>query len=154
MPAHVQDLMLWGPPCTPYSRLSTKRKQRNYNPFLEEDAQPFMDGSKYIRVSVSTQIGSVSGKERLAEPEYAECVANSPHFKKRWLFLMMFYDVLCWCFQQWLLLTICFLSFLPEFRFPLSKISVRSKQNQGCEGYKLAFLGPSGYHILAMQLMV
>ena len=45
-----EDMWLWGPPCQPFSRLSTKRKLRNFNPFLEPNAAPFLEGSRYIRL--------------------------------------------------------------------------------------------------------
>ena len=58
--------MLWGPPCTPFSRLSTKRKERDYNPFQTPPALGWMDGSRYIRL-MAQQVLSEFSRSKVAE---------------------------------------------------------------------------------------
>ena len=45
-----QDVYLWGPPCVPYTRLSSKRKKADYNPVGCGDALPFVYGSRHISI--------------------------------------------------------------------------------------------------------
>lgn len=45
-----EDFFLFGPPCQPYTRLSTKRMREDYHPFAnDERTKPFLDGSRLIR---------------------------------------------------------------------------------------------------------
>ena len=40
-----------GPPCTPFTRLSTKRKSSTYHPFENDpNSEPFKDVAEYIRL--------------------------------------------------------------------------------------------------------
>lgn len=43
-----EDIFAFGSPCCPFSILNCKRAP-NWNPFLEEDAQPFLSGARHIR---------------------------------------------------------------------------------------------------------
>lgn len=52
IPALVQDLFCFGPPCCPYSVLNNKKHQEyEYNPFEEAGAQPFIHGCRHVRDS-------------------------------------------------------------------------------------------------------
>lgn len=50
-----QEIFAFGPPCQPYSVLNEKRSAKkgiNYNPFDCEDANPFIEGSRHIRILI------------------------------------------------------------------------------------------------------
>ena len=44
------DIFVFGPPCRPYTVLSSCRKDADYNPLQAKDSQPFVKGSRWIRV--------------------------------------------------------------------------------------------------------
>ena len=48
-----EDFFLFGPPCQPFTRLSSKRKREDYHPFAsDERTKPFLDGARLIRLLV------------------------------------------------------------------------------------------------------
>lgn len=53
----AQDIFAIGPPCQPFSRLSSRKLRDGYNPFDEAGAEPFLLVSRYIRASAAVGVG-------------------------------------------------------------------------------------------------
>lgn len=76
-----QDFFIWGPPCGPYTRLSSKRADPTYNPCRTDEAQPFIKGSLHIRGSNAIRLpwsmvmghGSLSLQKCSAKCEVKMC---------------------------------------------------------------------------------
>lgn len=58
-----KELYLWGPPCRPYSILNHKRiLEKNFNPFLTKDAEPFLNGARHVRNLIKLWFSCLDGE--------------------------------------------------------------------------------------------
>ena len=54
-----EDICMAGPPCQPYSRLSSVKRRANWNPFSEAKGEAFLDTVRWIRSMAAWRAASV-----------------------------------------------------------------------------------------------